>query len=56
MEAPAMGKGKSQVDNDVWSCTKIELMVAKQVAFTTDQFVAKEIPKLVANSLDDILQ
>lgn len=51
-----MAKGKSQVNNVVPSFREIESRIAPQVACITVWLVGKEIPAVVADSLDDILQ
>lgn len=51
-----MAKAKSQVDNIVQSYTEIESKLIAQVTATSKPLVTNEISKLVADSLDGILQ
>lgn len=55
-ETLTMAYSQSQVDNIVSSYTQIKWVVAKQVACTRNQLVVKDIPSVVAELLDDILQ
>lgn len=55
-ETPELSKGKSQVENGVLKSPEIESIFSKQVACPTEYLVAKEIPTLVADLLDDIRQ
>lgn len=56
MEISRMPERKPQVDTVVPSHRENESMISMQVACTAEQMVAKEIPTLVAGSLNDILQ
>lgn len=56
METPMMAEGKLIFDNAVPSYIETASMVAAPVVSTTEQWVAKEIPTPVAESLNDILQ
>lgn len=51
-----MTNRKSKVGNVISSYTQIKSMIAKQVEGTTKLLLAKEVPTLVADSLNDILQ
>lgn len=55
-ETATMARGTSQVGNIVSNNPKIESMDAKKVVCTTEQLVAKEMPLLVADSVDDTMQ
>lgn len=50
-----MVESKWEVKNIFPTHTKIEFLVSAHIAFTTEELVAKEIPTLVADSLDDTL-
>lgn len=55
-EISTMAKEKPPVNNVFPSYNETESMVAAQVYCTTEQLVAKEVPTLAADSLEDILQ
>lgn len=55
-EIPKPAGGEYQVDNVVPSHNEIKLMIAAQIASTTERTFPKEISALVANILEDIPQ
>lgn len=54
-ESPTIARFKTQIDNVSPSYTESRSMVAAQVAFTTEQLVAKGISTHVAKSLEEVM-
>lgn len=56
MQAPTVAERKPKFDNGGAINSKVELMLAAPVAFTTNHKVAKKISAFLVESLNDIPQ